>query len=517
MNGLPAPCLVPIDTGVFDRISAHDINVGRTAFIPVTGSDGLHPFDEISGKFLDMDPSFAESVPNLPTGDPTTAVLFTSEKKNENRELVVSSPTDLFLYDLELNPPDFIKTVSVDGEEQEDDVRELVIEDNGRFGFFLHDDGKIGATQVQRFTNANGPNPPPIALADRLATFPSIASVMGRAAGLTASEIPHQGGGPAPKPRFALYVAWSCLDCVPTTTTACTDPIVLAQLDDGQQLLRAENTAPPTLPPGIRTPPAWLPVGGPFAISLLSTMLFQDCFPGTCSFYALPGEEGGGGGGGGYGSVVNREIWLSVRVVEANLDSQDPLLGPAPFWTPVCDKDFWISSETTYAPAPLWEPLGVALSPDKSRLYVVDPQDDMLIILDTRDITMVGSLITTGEHPFDVAAMVVDVPGGADVERVYVANHGHVGTPNDDTMTVIDPMNGTADSIDLNLKFPNLSDLSIERITASQSTRFLFLVSRDNDKFFILDANIDGADPLERGEFGVGPSPGRVAVQVVAP
>ena len=70
---------------------------------------------------------------------------------------------------------------------------------------------------------------------------------------------------------------------------------------------------------------------------------------------------------------------------------------------------------------------------------------------------------------------------------------------------------------DLNMQFPKLSDLSIERITASESTGFLFLVSEGNDKVFILDASINGEDPLDIGEFGVGPSPGKVAVQVVAP
>jgi YVTN family beta-propeller protein len=75
-------------------------------------------------------------------------------------------------------------------------------------------------------------------------------------------------------------------------------------------------------------------------------------------------------------------------------------------------------------------PIGVAVTPDGTRVYVTNRGDGTVSVIRTSDDTVVGDPIGVGKKPFGVAV----TPDGT---RVYVANRG------DDAVTVIDTSDNT--------------------------------------------------------------------------
>jgi hypothetical protein len=447
---------------------------------------------------------------DLPAAGGATAVVFSREAGNVNKELVITSGTDVFLSDMgtgnlvQLGPGITSRAMGTD-------VRKLVLEENGQFGFVFHDTGEIGAVQVQRFAGFDPDTP--LAATERLAAFPSVASVMGRGADIAVRKLaaePVSGN-----PRFAIYASWSCESCVPDPPTLPPCGNLSAQLDPGQPTLMAQDSHLPAIAPAGRSGGAFQALGGLFATSLSLNLLLQECgIYSNCQFYALPG-------GGGSGSTVFRNVWLSVRVLQANLVPGSDFLQASNPWIPECNPDYLISQTGVSVGSPLWEHIGMAFSTDSDpdRLYVVSPDSDQLFIFNT----ITGELepegiINVGEHPFDVAAVDLNIPSVGDRERVYVANHGHDNVANDDTLTIIDPSGANPPkTISLNSTFGDPGELSIERITGSAFSRFFFLVSPDKQRVYVLNGLLNGDSPIGQYSFPVGSEPGKVAVPVTAP
>jgi YVTN family beta-propeller protein len=75
-------------------------------------------------------------------------------------------------------------------------------------------------------------------------------------------------------------------------------------------------------------------------------------------------------------------------------------------------------------------PIGVAVTPDGSKVYVTNFLDDTVSVINTATNTVVGSPITVGAHPYGVAV----TPDGS---KVYVANY------NGNSVSVIDTATNT--------------------------------------------------------------------------
>jgi YVTN family beta-propeller protein len=76
----------------------------------------------------------------------------------------------------------------------------------------------------------------------------------------------------------------------------------------------------------------------------------------------------------------------------------------------------------TAPPIPVYpDPLGVAVTPDGSKVYVANERSNNVSVIDTATDMVIGSPIPVGSFPFGIAV----TPDGS---KVYVVNHSVMGT-----------------------------------------------------------------------------------------
>jgi hypothetical protein len=442
----------------------NNFSLPRVGFVSVRGSDYLHPFDELSGEFVDLDPEFDNSVPELPDSGPN-GVAFSMEPGNENKELYIAAGSQVFVYDDPNNElRDLDGDAGVQGASVGPAVGQLALDPHGEFAFAVHGGDRVGVVQVQK----NGLDP-----ADRFAAYSSAVNV----APAIASDLVVKRTGPADE-QIALYIGTSCRGCQYGTQAEC-PPLGGGGMSGMMDMMSGDN---PIIP----------------------------CNPET-------GDCGGeGGGGGGDPVTYTRTVAVAVHILQPNYLAGGPLLDPSAPWTTVCERYVQLSEITgTLSETEPWPQIGMDFSSDGSELFVVDPEGDSLFIVDTATNELKvepGLPIPVGIDPFDVE--VVDVLASGSMQaRAYVVNHGSESISDDDSMTIVNTTTRlpVPPDRDLDDEF-TLTDLEVE--TVSGTSAFLYLMSPNRDRLLIYDVRLDGDNPQVVGDFIVGPLPRRVAARV---
>ncbi len=461
--------------------------IGRHGYISVSGSDYLLPFDETSGEFVDLRPSFLESVPDIPTSGPR-GVAFTKEPGNENKEVLIAAGSDVFAYD---DPNGILKDLNpgisgIQGASMGNAVSQVALEPAGEFAFVLHGTNEIGSVQVRR----SG-----LTESQRFAAFSAITSVPGIPTDLM---VERAASSSATSPwEYVVYVTGSCTTC------------------------SAFPPAESCVPTGGGGSGMSAPMTGGMESSICQEIAGCEILP--CDPETDP-ECGGGGSGGGTVTYA-RDVLLGVRILRPNFDAGGVLLDATNPWTVVCGSDIALS-RTTGGPS-LAEPLtqvGLDLNSAGTELFITNPDTDSLFILNTATNLLEpdGSgqpvQIAVGADPVDVEILNVSIDDGLggffNAERAYVANHG------DDTMSVVDLVarNVTATKF-FSLDFSPLTDLRVETMAGSEATKFLFLLSPNRQRLLPyllvgpIGSGIHGDNPSPGDSFVVGPLSRRIALQ----
>jgi hypothetical protein len=217
--------------------------------------------------------------------------------------------------------------------------------------------------------------------------------------------------------------------------------------------------------------------------------------------------------------MLTRKVGVSVRILRPNFQSGAGDLDLSNPWNVICGTDIELSNESTFDDA--WSQVGLDFTTDFSEVWIANPENGKLYILDTQTNELVVSggaplTITVGAEPFDVEILEVKDAAGSDVDRAYVANHG------DDTMHIIDVINRQSailDPVDLTVDFGGLTDLRIETMAGTEVTQRLFLVSPNLKRVFQYSLEFDpaqgshGDNPDPQDPFIVGRTPRRVGLQ----
>lgn len=202
----------------------------------------------------------------------------------------------------------------------------------------------------------------------------------------------------------------------------------------------------------------------------------------------------------GGGGPATRQTYLTVVDVLARTVEVQHLISEATL-SSISEGDIDSCAD------PDLEPLanvGMAFSADRTKLFVANPDQDRVEVLDTATQTL-GTPIAVGPRPVDVATVVT--AGAFGEERAYVVERG----TQPPRISIIDV---TILMIDDNPIELSLGGAPTAIAALSNGTR-LFLTDPANESVLVVDVDTDNVDGTENrviNELAVGPAPHRVVL-----